>query len=122
MSYSVRWPLIERAASTPLPVIEGKPGETQRRSSRLTWGEITWKSYRMVSRGQVTAPPPENRVSGRAAAAQAEDRAVAPEAHPPDRVAHGDRGVVEPGGDRVDVDGERQPVRRRDPEPAQPGA
>ena len=44
MSYSLRVPLNERAVSTPLPVMEGKSGETQRRSSRLTCGEINWKS------------------------------------------------------------------------------
>ena len=44
MSYSLRVPLSERAVSTPLPVIEGKSGETQRRSSRFTWGEMIWKS------------------------------------------------------------------------------
>ena len=44
MSYSVRTPLTERAVRMPLPCIEGKLGDTQRRSSRLTWGEITWKS------------------------------------------------------------------------------
>ena len=44
MSYSVRTPVTERAVRTPLPAIEGKLGETQRRSSRFTCGEITWKS------------------------------------------------------------------------------
>ena len=44
MSYSFRMPLNERAVRMPLPVIEGNWGETQRRSSRFTCGEITWKS------------------------------------------------------------------------------
>jgi hypothetical protein len=62
----VRAPVSERAVNTPCPVIEGNFGETQRRSSRLTLGAITWKSNSTVSRGHVTAPPPEKRVSGRA--------------------------------------------------------
>ena len=63
----MRAPVSDLAASTPRPVIAGKSGETQCRSSRLTWDDVTWKSNRVVSCGQVTAPPPEKRVSGSAA-------------------------------------------------------
>ncbi len=66
MSYAVRAPVSDLAVTTALPIIEGKSGETQRRSSRLSLGAVSWRSNSVVSCGQVTAPPPENRESGSA--------------------------------------------------------
>jgi hypothetical protein len=97
----------------------GKSADTQWRSSRFTLGEVIWKSNRVVSRGQVTAPPPENRVSG-SEPREVEDRAVAVQPHPSHRVGERHRRIAHPGGQRVDVDRERLPVGCRDPELRKP--
>ena len=59
---------------------------------------MTWKSNRIVSRGQVTAPPPENRVSGSAPRDETEHGAVASDPDPAHRVSEGDSRIVHPGG------------------------
>ncbi len=58
---------------------------------------------------------------GQRAALQAEHRAVPPEHHAARRVAQRDGRIVDPGGEGVEIDGERLPIRRRDPETGEPG-
>ena len=52
---------------------------------------------------------------------EAEDRAVAPQHDAAGGVAQGDPGIVDPGGQRVEVDGEGLPVGRRDAQAREPG-
>ena len=75
----------------------------------------------MVSRGQVTAPPPENRVSGMRPGTEAEDGAIAPNPNPAYCVPNGHPRIAHPGGQRIQIDGEWLPVRCGDPEPGDPG-
>ena len=58
---------------------------------------------------------------GEPTAREAEDGAVAPQHDPAGRVAHGDGGIVDPGRQGIQIDGERKPVGGRDAEPAHPG-
>ena len=58
---------------------------------------------------------------GQRSPGETEDRAVTPDPDPAYRVAQRHPGVVDPGGERVEVDGKRLTVGRGDAQPGHPG-